>query len=83
MAGEIMIANIIILIAAMLFVGCSSDMKSEKAPENTGRFKKEYFSMGSMGIGGCYLITDTQTGEEYLNCKSGYGESIVHLEKRK
>lgn len=61
------------IILALTCTGCS-EMK-EKLPE-----KQEYrFTIEREG-NGCTIITDTQTGVQYLYCAAGYGGGLCVLQ---
>lgn len=74
---------IAMLLLAVLLVlictGCSATTTAETA-ETTGRFTVEQMIGDSIDGPGVYLITDTETGAQYVYIRDGYTGGVAVLQ---
>lgn len=65
---------LVLLFVILLFscAGCETDATAETEDKPTARFTVEYSRPD--GMGSCYIITDTETGVQYLYYRTGSGD---------
>lgn len=75
MKNKLVCIAVIVLLVLILVRSCTGcgAVAEEESPD-AGRFTAEYCGEG------CYIITDNQTGAEYLFCKIGYSGGLIKLE---
>lgn len=78
---------LLLLTAILLLVGCTEPAaatgSAAEEAETTARFTSEYIegdSINMIGSPDTYIITDNETGVQYLWIKSGYGGGLTVLQ---
>lgn len=65
---------LVLLFVILLFscAGCETDATAATEEKTAARFTAEYSKTD--GTGACYIITDTETGVQYLYFRTGNGD---------
>ena len=73
---------VMVALVAVLFSGCAVETEdsptAEQSVEKPKRFTAEYYSVDNFG--GATVITDTETGEQYLFYRQGSMSGLTKLE---
>lgn len=70
---------LLLLAAVLLLTSCSTPAKAEE-PESSPRFTMEYHKSDSANIDCFYIITDTETGVQYLYVDGCYSGGLTVLQ---